>query len=214
MIAYSEDGKFAWVDGYRFCRDDKTGYYLCTQMEKPKRLHRYIWEKCNGEIPDGFHVHHKDHDKQNNDISNLEIMNAIDHELLHGKERTQEQREWARKNLAENARPKASEWHKSDVGREWHKKLGRMSWENKKAQKYTCEHCGKEYETKNSGRNRFCSNACSSAARRKSGIDNETRICEWCGKEFSVNRYSKTKTCSRSCSNYMRWDQKHKEDKS
>lgn len=210
MIKYSENKKFAWIDGYRFCRDDKTGYYLSTQIKGNKRLHRYVWEKHNGAIPDGFHVHHKDHDKQNNDISNLEILSASEHSFLHGLELTEDQRQWRRNNVINNAMPAAKAWHSTAEGKEWHKKLGRISWENKKAKKHICEHCGKEYETKNSGRNKYCSNACSSAARRKSGVDNETRICEWCGKEYSVNKYSKSKTCSMSCRNYIRWDKERK----
>ena len=46
-------------------------------------LHRYIWEKNNGPIPEGYVVHHKDHNKMNNDISNLEMVSDIEHRLEH-----------------------------------------------------------------------------------------------------------------------------------
>lgn len=45
--------------------------------------HRYIWEKANGPIPDGYEVHHKDEDKTNNDISNLECIPISKHRSLH-----------------------------------------------------------------------------------------------------------------------------------
>ena len=37
-----------------------------------KRLHRAVWEYHNGPIPKGYHVHHKDNDRANNQIENLE----------------------------------------------------------------------------------------------------------------------------------------------
>lgn len=215
MIEYSCDGKFALVDGYRFVRDDKTGYYLCTQIKGNKRLHRYIWEKYNGKIPDGYHIHHKDHDKSNNDINNLELLSAKDHLHIHNMEATDEFKELRKDNLLSKAVPASKEWHRSEIGSDWHK----QHYEEMKDKLHVkterkCDYCGKTYIAINNGRNRFCSNACSAAARRKSGVDNETRICEWCGKEFIVNRYSKSKTCSASCRNYFRWNKKRKEIRS
>jgi len=37
-----------------------------------KMAHRIVWEKENGAIPDGYFIHHKDGNKQNNNINNLE----------------------------------------------------------------------------------------------------------------------------------------------
>lgn len=47
---------------------------------------------------------------------------------------------------------------------------------------------------------KFCSNNCKSAYRRKSGVDNEERICKICGEIFITNKYSKAKVCSKKCS--------------
>jgi hypothetical protein len=45
----------------------------------------------------------------------------------------------------------------------------------------------------------FCSNACKSAWRRASGIDDEKRTCAKCGGTFIVNRYAKQDFCSYTC---------------
>jgi len=46
---------------------------------------RVIWEKYNGTIPEGFHIHHKDGNVKNDSIENLEMLSARDHFLLHRK---------------------------------------------------------------------------------------------------------------------------------
>jgi len=60
------------------------GYYGCT-TEGRHYLHQAVWEFHNGEIPTGHHVHHKDEDKENNKIENLELITASDHGKLHSK---------------------------------------------------------------------------------------------------------------------------------
>lgn len=41
--------------------------------------HRLVWEAAHGPIPPGYHVHHVDHDKFNNDLGNLECVSTKDH---------------------------------------------------------------------------------------------------------------------------------------
>lgn len=72
-----------------------TGYYRITSKKEGnvnKLLHRLIFEDCysklygcNYKIPKGFIVHHKDDDKLNNNIFNLELMSDKDHTSLHHK---------------------------------------------------------------------------------------------------------------------------------
>lgn len=45
--------------------------------------HRRVWEAHNGPIPEGMLVHHKDHDKWNNDIANLELLSRVGHAEEH-----------------------------------------------------------------------------------------------------------------------------------
>lgn len=188
-------------DGHKFTKDKKTGYYLKTTLPR-KRLHIYVWEYYNNcKVPKGFDIHHKDQNKDNNDISNLECISRSRHNKLHGELLTEEQREKRRQNMDINARPAAIEWHKSQDGRDWHKEQYKDSLGKYNAikTKKKCEYCGAEYETVEHGNNKFCSNKCKSAWRRASGIDNIEKTCEYCGKTFISNKYHKTRFCSNVC---------------
>ena len=203
MVTYSENKKYAFFDGLRFCRDEKTGYYLNSTIRK--RLHRYVFEKMHGEIPKGYHVHHADHNKENNEPDNLMLLTGSQHEKLHGLEMTEEERAWCRNNIIENAVPAAKEWHNTSEGSEWHKKHYESMKDALHARETKqCKQCGKTFNGTIKKTNVFCSNACRAAWRRKTGVDDEERICLVCGRPFKVNRYSKTKCCSGGCANRLR----------
>lgn len=188
---------YAIVDNLKFKKDTKSGYYLSTYINgKRYRLHRYLYEKYKGDIPKGCEVHHIDHNKDNNDLNNLILLTKKEHKILHGRELTEKQREFYRKNLNENVRPKAIKWHKSEEAKEWHREQYKKTLGNRKPQKFKCKYCGIEYESMNNGINSFCSNKCKSAWRRESGIDNEPRKCIICGEEFICNKYSKKGKCN------------------
>lgn len=195
-IQYIEKTKYAYFNGYKFTKDDKSGYYLSSTINgKRYRLHRYIWEYYNGEIPKGYHVHHKDHNKNNNELDNLELLTESEHRKRHAEEMSEELKQKYKDNLDNKARPKAIEWHKSKEGREWHKKQYDISLGNREKQKYMCEYCNNEYEALNNGTNRFCSKKCASAYRRSIGVDDIDKICLKCNKIFKANKYSKIKYC-------------------
>lgn len=46
-------------------------------------LHREVWRFYNGEIPEGYHIHHKDEDKSNNKLDNLELVTPKEHYEKH-----------------------------------------------------------------------------------------------------------------------------------
>lgn len=74
------------LDGFIFVREG--GHYRrgSVTKENPERwLHRYVWHKEKGEIPNGYLIHHKDEDKSNNNISNLHLMKFEKHSSHHGK---------------------------------------------------------------------------------------------------------------------------------
>lgn len=62
---------FQTIDGYKFSLRN-TGYYARAYGDR-MLAHRFVWGKHNGVIPPNYDIHHKDHDKSNNDISNLEM---------------------------------------------------------------------------------------------------------------------------------------------
>lgn len=193
--------KTIYVDGIKFTLSKK-GYYDGYHKRKRLRLHRYIWEKHNGPIPEGYDVHHIDGNKLNNDISNLIMLTPSEHHKIHANALTEEQKARRDELFANLVRAKACEWHGSDAGIEWHKKHGKEVSEHLHDVKIkkVCKCCGKEFYDNGFNKGLFCSNNCKSKWRREAGLDNEKRTCIICGKEFITNKYSKAKTCSESCS--------------
>jgi len=128
-----------------------------------KRLHRVVWYYHNGTIPDGYHIHHKDHDRLNNQITNLECVPKEQHLREH---MTAERRAWASKNVVENAMPAAKAWHSTEEGKEFHKQIGKKSWESKVWHTKVCTVCEKQYRTPFPERSKYCGNVCKARAFR------------------------------------------------
>lgn len=198
--------KTIFFDGLRFTRHDNGKYYRNAKTRK--RLHRYVYEYHNGEIPDGYEVHHIDGDTDNNDISNLALVTKEEHKRIHAEMLTEERREWRRNNLNTKARPKAVEWHKSKQGSKWHSEHIKRQRKNGAFTKdLECVYCGIEFT--GDVRSKFCSNKCKSAYRRKIGVDDVERVCVVCGKTFKSNKYSKTQTCGGSCHAKLVWEHRY-----
>lgn len=160
-------------------------------------LHQEVWKAAHGPIPDGHDIHHSDHDPENNALENLVCLSIAEHRGGHARERGRSEQQLRH---LERIRPLAVEWHRSEEGRLWHSENGRRAWERRESVERTCAYCGRRYECQtNRATDRFCSNRCTAAERRRSGVDDEVRICALCGTEFRANRYKGTKTCSRAC---------------
>lgn len=124
-----------------------------------KFLHRAVWEFYNGVIPPEHHIHHKDENYLNNDISNLECLPAREHNNRKHAARSEYVRsEKQRKHLA-RIRSKASEWHRSEAGRQWHSENGKRAWEKRESHALFCEECGGQFSAF-IARARFCSKSC------------------------------------------------------
>lgn len=181
--------------GKKFYLDRDTGYWISSGCPKI-RAHVFVWEHRHGDRPKGFHVHHKDHDKSNNCIENLELIEAAEHLREH---MTPERREKARKRmpmLQELAKP----WHASEEGRTWHRNHVACSlakvWETEYPGVCAC--CQKDYIGETASQ-RFCSNNCKSEWRRREGLDDVEIECPVCKKTFVKNKYARAKTCGRKC---------------
>jgi hypothetical protein len=192
---------------YKFYLDKKTGYWISTTHPR-KRMHVVVWEFYKSEIPKGFHIHHKDNNKSNNNISNLNLISSHDHANLH---MTEEKREKASKN-AGKFRHLTKEWHASEKGKKWHIEHGILGWANRKPISLICAQCEKKFKTK-TYHQLFCCNACKSAWRREKGLDDIDATCIFCEKRFRKNKYAQVKTCSMSCAAKLRWGKRSEKEK-
>ena len=68
----------------------KNGYRLFSKGKRGELVreyeHRIVWESNFGTIPDGFQIHHKDGNKLNNNINNLELIKRGEHQKIHALE--------------------------------------------------------------------------------------------------------------------------------
>lgn len=73
---------FSMFEGKRVYYDHK-GYALAWIDGRDTKIHVWVWERKYGPIPDGYVVHHKNHDKGDFRLSNLEILSHSDHQRVH-----------------------------------------------------------------------------------------------------------------------------------
>ena len=166
-------------------------------------LHRVVWEDNFGEIPQGYHIHHIDHDRSNNRISNLQCIKGSKHMSEHSKGRKQNPQH--HKKMVELAKV----WHRSEEGRKWHKEHGIEAYKKRIPIVKNCHQCKNSFDDiSRSNRTRFCSNKCKSAWRRKEKLDDIEKECPFCGTRFKTNKYHGSEYCTRSCSKKAYWETK------
>jgi hypothetical protein len=72
--------------------DNHDGYYIIITKKEgndKRKLHHLIWEDFYGcEIPDGYIIHHKNHNKLDNCILNLQLIKPSEHAALHNQNRS------------------------------------------------------------------------------------------------------------------------------
>ena len=203
-----EDVQF--IDGIRFTRYKGNKYYWWKvgsnkhewyRKGQSVSAHKYVWQKHNGLVPPGHHIHHKDHDASNNAIENLELVETAAHASYHAKKRLAENPAFrARFHAAGVAAAPA--WHRSEEGAAWHREHAKRTAKTieRDGEELCCTWCGKPYRGVRSHTKRgFCGPSCQGAARKASGVDDEQRQCSECGTMFTANKYTKRKTCSKEC---------------
>lgn len=146
------------------------GYY---QNKHRGLLHRYMYSREVGPIPAGMQVHHKDHDKRNNRISNFVLLRPGEHWHEHNGER----------------------------GEDWHAKGGRATWERARYRDFTCQRCGNVFQSRGTSGARYCSQRCREASAPSRA--REERVCCVCGDTFECMARNPTRACSRRCTSVL-----------
>ena len=148
-------------------------YYRCGRyfQHKGERLHRRVWEYQNGPVPDGHHVHHRDHDTSHNEQGNLELLPNSSHLSYHAKKSGH-----GRTTIAVAAQA-AKEWHGSEAGRDWHREhyAERVAPVMARRAEATCLECGAVFETSavHVHMARYCSGRCRQRANRARRKNND-----------------------------------------
>jgi hypothetical protein len=62
---------------------DRKSYPCIIANGKPIRLHRYVWQVSNGLIPEEIQLHHKDRNKMNWALDNLQPVTREEHQAIH-----------------------------------------------------------------------------------------------------------------------------------
>lgn len=62
----------SWKGGVQFTKRD--GYMIAVGGGKRMPRARYNWEQVYGELPKGYVIYHKDGNKYNDDVENLEAI--------------------------------------------------------------------------------------------------------------------------------------------
>lgn len=84
----TQDGRFAQRKSGEFFEgfpvyQDKKGYKIIWLDGRDIKIHVFIWERKNGPKPKGHEIHHRDYDKGNYSLDNLELLTISDHQRIH-----------------------------------------------------------------------------------------------------------------------------------
>ena len=192
--------KIQYYKGIKFVRYDNQKYYVASIGGGNVLLHRFIWLCERGAIPDGYDVHHIDHDFDHNEISNFELLTRSEHIKKHFEESSEEFKKQTRDNMRKaRSSQKCIDSYKTPEFRKKMSEQAKRLWKEGKMTKpntYICEVCGKEYTRRSKpAAHRFCSYECQRVY-EKTPIK---KICCICGKEYTSFIGSVGNTCSRSC---------------
>jgi len=197
IIMYKEEEYRRYPDS----KEASTRNYYTKYVGRGRRiaLHVVIYKDNFGEIPEGYHVHHKDGNPLNNNPSNFECLDGREHSRRHSKETYESNKAKGIDNLCGGS----LKFKDVSVNK------GKEAFKRREPIKCICKICGEEYSTKfYSKPSFFCSGICKSKHRRDSKVDMEDRVCHICGNVFNTNKYKKSKTCSNSCANHLRWEKR------
>ena len=131
---------------------------------------------AHGPIPEGYHVHHKNGDKTDNRLENLEAITHGEHSARH---------------IAEKIGPYRAKAIANSLAAQL------RNIEKRKQRRLRCVICGTIYRSGSRNPTRYCSSACVEAA-RSGAFDGERRRCEFCGEFYDATRRVQ-RYCSKRC---------------
>jgi len=177
-------------NGHKYtCTKGQRYYRLSDRSKAESLLHRAIWIYHKGDILEGHHIHHKDANRLNNDIDNLECLEQSIHHKIKWQEKRKEMLEAILSNRGEPY--KRSIKHKQETS-----KRNSKYWKESLPSEIQCPDCKKMFVTKQPK----LALRCRPCQKKKHYSDSqEQRNCELCRNPFMVYKYSHTTTCSMKC---------------
>lgn len=145
------------------------GYY-----RRVVQLHRQVWEDHFGSIPEDYQVHHKNGDKLDNRMENLECLHISEHRRIHNAQKEIQYK--VCKLGSKLSLRKKRMWYLLKEGKNIQSENSRLFWSDRKERIKLCIVCGADYSTRSVKiRNGCCSNACRCYLYRlkKSGLAND-----------------------------------------
>jgi hypothetical protein len=182
------DTKVVWFRGREYTKSRTCDYFrrYCKRTGKLVYLHRDVWEHHRGGIPAGYHVHHKNRDKCDNRIENLECLSPAEHhgrhDDLHKSEETL--------RLLDRIRPPESVLAPAR----------QRYWREVQPKDYVCVVCGTGFKSKHNGIPKYCSARCKEKKRVRPLLG---KVCAWCKGTFTTRKPA-TACCSNKCSQQRR----------
>lgn len=151
-------------EGKKYYMTESRYYSALVGYNKREYLHRAVWTKHHGPIPEKHHVHHRNHDTSDNRLENLVCVHRSDHARNH---MTPERRKLAAKNVVKYAVPAAKAWHATQAGRAWHSEHGKKTWRRRKLYEKHCAICKRVFKTPFPQRTKYCHLNCKMAGFRQ-----------------------------------------------
>lgn len=123
----------------------------------PRYLHRDVWEYHYGAIPHGFHIHHRDSNPLNNNITNLECISPRVHMRKHAALGAFSKPEHI-EHLNE-IRPLAIAWHRDKANIPAKSAAAKRGWARVRKITLECKCCSRSFKSPYAD-TRCCSEQC------------------------------------------------------
>lgn len=143
--------------------------YYCRSVQ----LHRQIWIDNFGPIPENYQIHHKNGDKLDNRLENLECVHIAEHRRIHNAQK--EIQYQVCKIGSKLSLKKKRIWYLLKEGKNIKAENSKVFWDKREDSTRICVICGVEYFSRSvKTKNGCCSNACRCYLYRlkKAGLNN------------------------------------------